>query len=76
MYTWPVDPPEEACGDRVECHEDPPTCGHAAQDGCPWCGESAQNMKDAAGVRDFDQALEAHIEDCAKARAEMGLDND
>lgn len=45
-----------------------------AQDGCPWCGESAQSMKDAAGVKDFDQALEAHVEDCAPARAEMGLD--
>lgn len=44
-----------------------------AQDGCPWCGESAENMKDAAGVQDFDMSLEAHVEECAPYRAEMGL---
>jgi hypothetical protein len=41
------------------------------QDGCPWCGQSAEEMMMASGLG-FDQALEAHVQECEPAQAEMG----
>ena len=40
-------------------------------DGCPWCGAPAEEIMAAAGLG-FDQALEAHVEECEAAQAEMG----
>ena len=41
-------------------------------DGCPWCGEPADEMMAASGLG-FDQALEAHVEECEPAMKELGL---
>lgn len=40
-------------------------------DGCPWCGESAEDMKAASGMRSFDAALEAHAMECEPFLEEM-----
>jgi hypothetical protein len=43
-------------------------------DGCPWCGAPADDMMDEAGTKNFDLALEAHVEECEAAQAEIGGD--